>query len=262
MVARYENNNVGTDRVRFRFQFENYHEQWNPATRQRCHAGESACTGRRQNFEPEVTFVLAKPLTLSVGASFQQMEEPVSGRAARGRQRPDLNSALSSAIGGFGKPARPGRRVQPARGHQNFRQRFRLCASPGAVPVHADAGQECRDRRSDRRDDLRPGAAVRAIRARQRQHAAGLEQVRPGSARVETGWSTIPSSIGTEFFKFSTIRAPFGTAAKRRCCGIPSGVGLRQGVFSLAVAFPLREGHIDPDLHGGHELLNGATRAE
>ena len=25
-----------------------------------------------------------------------------------------------------------------------------------------------------------------------------------------------------------------------------AGVGLRQGVFSLAVAFPLREGHIDP----------------
>ncbi len=25
-----------------------------------------------------------------------------------------------------------------------------------------------------------------------------------------------------------------------------AGVGLRQGIFSLAVAFPLREGHIDP----------------
>jgi outer membrane protein assembly factor BamA len=25
-----------------------------------------------------------------------------------------------------------------------------------------------------------------------------------------------------------------------------AGVGLRQGVFSLAVAFPIREGHIDP----------------
>ena len=52
--------------MRFRFQFENYHEQWNPAT------GSAADFRRalyrtRQNFEPEVTFVLAKPLTLSVG---------------------------------------------------------------------------------------------------------------------------------------------------------------------------------------------------
>jgi outer membrane protein assembly factor BamA len=30
-----------------------------------------------------------------------------------------------------------------------------------------------------------------------------------------------------------------------------AGVGLRQGVFSLAVAFPLREGHIDPILMVG-----------
>src|SRR5581483_9395490 len=72
MVARYENTRLPTDRIRFRFQFENYHEQWNPASRRNDLSG---LYRSRQNFEPEVTFVLARPLTLSVGASFQRLEE-------------------------------------------------------------------------------------------------------------------------------------------------------------------------------------------
>ena len=33
LVARYENNRLGSDRVRLRFQFESYHQQWNGNTR-------------------------------------------------------------------------------------------------------------------------------------------------------------------------------------------------------------------------------------
>src|SRR3954453_2245339 len=75
MVARYENNKLGTDRVRFRFQFEDYREQWNPATER---VTSEDLYRARTNFEPEVTFVLARPLTLSVGASFQRMENQFS----------------------------------------------------------------------------------------------------------------------------------------------------------------------------------------
>ena len=32
IVARYEDKRLATDRVRFRLDFESYHEQWNPST--------------------------------------------------------------------------------------------------------------------------------------------------------------------------------------------------------------------------------------
>jgi hypothetical protein len=71
LVARYENNKLGSDRIRFRFEFDDYHEQWNPATER---AGFGSLYRARRNFEPEVRFTLARPLTLSIGASFQQMD--------------------------------------------------------------------------------------------------------------------------------------------------------------------------------------------
>ncbi|HEY2019152.1 MAG TPA: hypothetical protein VGH38_36850, partial [Bryobacteraceae bacterium] len=83
LVARYENTRLGTDRLHFRFQFENYHDQWNSNTLEQLplqlKTGQVDTSGTyrtRQNFEPEVTLVLAKPLTLTFGASFQRFQEP------------------------------------------------------------------------------------------------------------------------------------------------------------------------------------------
>src|ERR1017187_676787 len=83
LVARYENTKLGTDRMHFGFQFETYHEQWNRNTLAGLPTTETATAledtsgayRTRQNFQPEVTFVLAKPLTLSVGASFERFQD-------------------------------------------------------------------------------------------------------------------------------------------------------------------------------------------
>jgi hypothetical protein len=71
---------LGTDRVRIRFEFETYHQQWNPAT-------EAALTSRpdvpgtyreRYNLEPSVVILLTPGLSLSTGLSFQNMQPQFS----------------------------------------------------------------------------------------------------------------------------------------------------------------------------------------
>ncbi len=80
--ARYENRKLGTERVRLGFLFESYHEQWNQATLDALEAsktptGEQEVPGiyrTRQNFQPTLTVELAKPLTLSVGTSMERFQ--------------------------------------------------------------------------------------------------------------------------------------------------------------------------------------------
>ena len=85
IVARYEHRRVGSDRVRLSFQFETSHEQWSGSTQQAEQArlegapeqpGDAMEAYRtRQNFEPMVTLVLARPLTLSAGVSFERFQD-------------------------------------------------------------------------------------------------------------------------------------------------------------------------------------------
>jgi outer membrane protein assembly factor BamA len=74
--ARYENRKVGTDRLRLRFEFDTYRQQWNPSTVNAI-GHDDAVAGiyrTRQNFEPLLTIVLARPLTLSFGAGFERFD--------------------------------------------------------------------------------------------------------------------------------------------------------------------------------------------
>lgn len=67
ITARYENRKLGTDRVRFRFAFASYHDQWNRTTEDFLSQSSNssgltpAIYRTRQDFEPAVTVVLAKP---------------------------------------------------------------------------------------------------------------------------------------------------------------------------------------------------------
>jgi hypothetical protein len=77
-MARYENSHLGSDRVRAGLEFGSFHEQWNIATINTLGTASGQTAGlyrTRQDIAPEVTFVIAKPLTVSVGAAFEQMQE-------------------------------------------------------------------------------------------------------------------------------------------------------------------------------------------
>jgi hypothetical protein len=77
VVARYEDKRVGTDRLSFKFEAETLHTQWNQQTV--AAMAESpldipALYRARQAFQPTATVVLFKPLTLTVGARIERFE--------------------------------------------------------------------------------------------------------------------------------------------------------------------------------------------
>jgi hypothetical protein len=80
VVARYEDKSVGTDRLSFKFEAETFHTQWNQATTAAMAALSNpselpALYRARQAFEPTATVVLLKPLSLTVGARIERFED-------------------------------------------------------------------------------------------------------------------------------------------------------------------------------------------
>ena len=75
--AGYEHAQVGTARLRVGFQFSSYHQQWQWQTLKELEATPEVpgIYRTRQDFAPSATMVLAEPLTLTVGASFQRFQK-------------------------------------------------------------------------------------------------------------------------------------------------------------------------------------------
>lgn len=69
--AGYENRKVGTDRLQLAFEAGSYHTIWNGAT---VDASPLDIYRTRRIFQPTATVVLVRPLKLTVGASFQDMQ--------------------------------------------------------------------------------------------------------------------------------------------------------------------------------------------
>ena len=92
--AGFERDHIGTDRLRLRFDFASYHEQWNPATLTAAGPGVESSGDKaagyntadiyenRQSFSPVATLVLIEPLEFSFGADFARFR-PAAGYAAQ-----------------------------------------------------------------------------------------------------------------------------------------------------------------------------------
>ena len=74
--ARIERKHLGTDRLRIRFDFTSYHDEWNAATLTAAPASE--IYRWRENFSPMATVVIADPLELDFGVSFARFRVPFS----------------------------------------------------------------------------------------------------------------------------------------------------------------------------------------
>ena len=89
ITARYQNTHWGPIRVQLGFEYGSYHEEWNSATVAALPPAWPADSGlyrSRQFAEPEVTFQVSRPLSLTVGASFESMEDQYPVARSRIRQ--------------------------------------------------------------------------------------------------------------------------------------------------------------------------------
>ncbi len=83
---KYDRLSLANNRVRLGFEFDAYHEQYDHATLAALDSSSSFTNSSlgagayrsRLNFEPSATFVLAKPLTLTIGLSFEQLRPQLS----------------------------------------------------------------------------------------------------------------------------------------------------------------------------------------
>ncbi len=256
LVARYENTRVGSDRVRLGFQFESYHEQWNGNTLDALPASPVAAPTpaledtsgiyrTRQNFEPELTFVLARPLTLSVGTSFERFQE----------QYPFAHTEAANALVAT---LRYHRRLEGTENQHDLdaayslRAATRLFDSDYVYDRHRFSFRYMLTRgKHVLIDDVSTGVIA--------GRAPLFERFVLGNSSTLRGWNkfdldplggsrmvsnTVEYRYGVFeiFYDSGAIWDPGDTAVLRHSLG----VGLRQGQFSLAVAFPVREGRVDP----------------
>jgi len=242
VVARYENNRLGSDRLQFRFQFEDYHQQWDQATEQA--AVTSPYRGRR-NIEPEVTFVLAPPLKLSVGASFQEMTNQFPAAPSE-----SANAVISTL--------RYQRRLEGSDAQHDLDAAYNLRAATRVLSsdfAYARHRLQFRYMMTRGKNVLIDEATAGLITGR----APLFEQFVLGNASTLRGWNKFAMDPrggnravhNTVEYRYGAFQVFYDTGSvwDRGDAAVvrhSAGVGLRQGIFSIALAFPLREGRIEP----------------
>jgi hypothetical protein len=265
--AKYERLAVGTDRIRFGFEFDDYHELYNNSTlRAIANAsgpGEASSLGAgayrsRMNFEPSATFVIAKPLTWTVGLSFEEMQPQVTAartesanalentlRFHRSWEDSDIDSqdldagySLRAATHSLGSDL--------AYTRQLIDIRYRIRRGRQLVEASAMAGVISGDAPLFDRFVLGDSATLRGW------NKYDLDPV--GGNRMLYGSVTYGYRLMRLFYDAGSVwNKGQGTNVKQSVgVGLTSGLGIFQrDAFLLAMAFPLREGRAEPVLIAG-----------
>ena len=244
-TVRYENARLFDNRLRFRFEFDDFHDVWSDATRQA--ADPTALYRTRENIEPVVTWQVARPLSVSFGASFEQMQ--TIGPA------PHMESADA-----FIAAARFRYRIEDAIDEQNFDSSYELRAGARALASDFSYNRhhfEFRYVWTRGRQIVIDDAVAGILTGR----APLYERFSLGNSSTLRGWSKyaldplggnrmLHNSVEYRYRAFQAFYDlgaiwDSGTAVIARSS---IGAGIREGPFSVAVAVPIREGHVDPVL--------------
>jgi Omp85 superfamily domain len=251
ILARYEDKKLGSDRVRFRFLFESYHEQWNNTTvealaRPGTESDMSGIYRTRMNFEPVTTFVLARPLTLSLGVSFErfQLQFPAA--------RTEAANAMVTTL-------RYHRRLEGSDANQqqwdagySLRAATNTLGSDFAYARHqGEAHYSYSWGRNQVLDDLTVGLISGRAPLYERFVLGNSSMLRGwnrfeldplGGSRMVYNSAEYRYRLLDVFYDSGAIWDEGQTVVLRHSLG----VGVRQNGLFAALAFPLREGHIEP----------------
>lgn len=246
--ARYENKHPGTGRVNLRFEFESYHEQWDRTTLDALAAAPGVTSGAyrtRQNFAPTATILLAKPLTLEIGTRFERFEDQFPGA------RTEAANAVTATL-------RYQRRVEGSDSQQDMGADYSLRAATRALDsdfVYAAHSAGLRYQFNHGKHVVIDSLFGGAISGR----APLDERFVLGNSYRLRGWNkydldpiggnrVVHNSVDYRYGAFQVFY-DVGAVWDEGQPAIPRhslGVGLRESVFSLAIAFPVRSGHIEP----------------
>jgi hypothetical protein len=244
ILARYEHKKVAGDRVRLAFQFESYHPKWSRNTQEAEDPEE--LYRNRQNFEPSITLVIAKPLTLTAGVSFERFQTQF-----------------------------PAARIESANAVVNTLRYHRTLEDSYIQKQVLDAGYSLRAATNLLGSDFayarhRWNLAYTFTRGRNtllvtfvggfiagraplfERYVLGNSSTLRGWNRYDidpTGGSRVAHGSVEYRYRYFQVFYDAGAVWDRKQDPAPRnsvGVGLRKDGFSLAVAFPLKDGRVDP----------------
>jgi len=257
--TRYENRKVGSERVQLAFLFESYHQQWNRATLEALDAQSGSrlqpevagIYRTRQNFQPAVTVILAKPLTLTVGASFERFQTQFPAA------RTEAANAVVNTLRYHRVVEDSGANRHDLEAGYNLRAATKVLSSDFAYARH--------------RWDLRYAFSRNAHTIVAHLTAGVLTGRAPlferfvlGNSATLRGWNKYDvdplggdrAAHNTLEYRYRYFEVFYDTGAvwnhgRAATVRHSLGAGLRKDGFSLAVAFPVKEGRVEPMLMVG-----------
>jgi hypothetical protein len=264
--TRYEDARLFSDRLRFALDFEGYHEIWNPSTRQAA-LGSAAQNGingsatgasnqfalyrSRRNVAPALTFELTRAFSVTVGASFESMEMEAPPMPGMDSSR-SANAATAEVNFGY------------TREGNGDEQRWDAKYAVRAATRKLGSDYVYRRQSVSVRYEWRHGrhtVADRVTAGTISGNAPLFERFVLGNSSTLFGWDryTIDPlggsrmahnslSYGRQFQQMTAEvfydTGVVGEGSKLGTLRHSVGLGLRQGIFNVAMAFPLFEGRI------------------
>jgi hypothetical protein len=248
IVARYEDKSVGTDRLNFKFEAETFHTQWNQSTTYAMEANPQdvgALYRSRQAFQPTATLVLFQPLTLTVGARVERFQD--EGPSATVEAADTVMASL------------------------HYHQSFEGAAWQQEFDADGSLHSATRVLNTDYVYTLRT-AGVRYEYRRGKQtvidnvwggYLTGIaplsDRLVLGNAEYLRGWNKYEiDPLGGNRAISNSVEYHYGPLQAFYDAGAiwdesqpvvarhSVGLGLRESVFSLAVAIPIRAGRVEP----------------
>jgi hypothetical protein len=258
LTARFDSAALGTDRLHASVAVEDYREQWDPATREAV-SSESDLYRSRWNVAPQLSFAMARPVTVSVGASFEGMESETPGADSRSANAGTLEVRYGHKIEGDEVQQRVEARY-------SLRVATRALGSTYAYARHIISFKyETRWGRHVASDAFTAGAISGDAPLFDRfvlGTSAALPgwdrfQIDPlGASRIVHNEMSYGYRIGEgmveAFYDAGSVwqggRQPVQQAAVLRHS---VGFGYKQGIFILTTAFPIRNGRVEPVFMAG-----------
>jgi hypothetical protein len=262
--AKYQRVALANGRISLGFEFEGYQDQYSNSTLtalasdSRPSSLGAGAYGSRLNYEPSATFVLAEPLTLTVGLSFEQLNNLPSAA------RSESANAVVNTLRYHQRWGGSGDSTQELDAGYSLRAATTLLGTDLAYTRHM---AHLKYNYSSRVQSVEVILMAGAIYGQ----APLFERFALGDSTLLRGWNKYDLDplggnrlvYGSVTYGYHIMRVFYDTgsvwdqgkplAVKESVgIGVSSGLGvLEKGAFLLALAFPLREGHVTPVVIAG-----------
>ena len=262
--ARYDRLSLADGRIRLGFEFDAYQDQYDPSTlaaldgASRPSSLGAGAYGSRLSYQPSATFVLAAPLTLTVGLDFEQLGNlPMAAR-------PVSANAVINTLRYHQRWTGAGGNKQELDAGYSLRAATTLLGSGLAYTRHlAHAGYSySRDAQS---------VEVTIVAGAIHGQAPLFERFAIGDSAMLLGWNKyVLDPVGGNRLAYASVKYGYhlmrvfydtgsvwdqGKPAQVKQSvgvGVSGGLGVfEKGTFLLALAFPLQQGSVTPVVIAG-----------